>query len=57
MLLFNAYVTGLLKLYDRWLFRHKSRHQLRAMSDGQLKDLGLSRADVDRESTRPFWKA
>ncbi|MCF5376144.1 DUF1127 domain-containing protein, partial [Pseudomonas syringae] len=25
------------------------------MSDGTLKDLGLSRADIQQEAERPFW--
>jgi uncharacterized protein YjiS (DUF1127 family) len=25
------------------------------LSDAMLRDIGLSRADAERESTRPFW--
>jgi uncharacterized protein YjiS (DUF1127 family) len=28
---------------------------LAGMSDEALKDIGLSRADVERETVRPFW--
>lgn len=34
---------------------YRERRALRALSDATLKDIGLSRADVERESGRPFW--
>lgn len=46
----------------RWLERLQRWHQLRherrqlwSLSDAALKDIGLSRADVEREASRPFW--
>ncbi|UFH49501.1 DUF1127 domain-containing protein [Pseudomonas sp. KNUC1026] len=36
-------------------FRWRSRRQLLELSDGQLKDLGLSRADAMSEGSKPFW--
>lgn len=36
-------------------FRWRSRRQLLELSDGQLKDLGLSRADAMGEASKPFW--
>ncbi len=41
----------------RWQDRANQRNRLRTMSDAMLKDLGLSRADVDREVSKPFWLA
>ncbi len=38
-----------------WQDRANQRHQLRSMSDFMLKDLGLTRADVDSEASKPFW--
>ncbi|MEO1330528.1 MAG: DUF1127 domain-containing protein [Pseudomonadota bacterium] len=35
----------------------RERRALRELSDHQLRDLGLSRADVEREAHRPFWDA
>ena len=32
------------------------RRALLEMSDEQLKDIGLSRADVHFEADRPFWR-
>ena len=38
------------------LERRRSRHALLEMSDSQLKDIGLSRAEAFGEANRPFWK-
>ncbi|KPW29708.1 hypothetical protein ALO95_00309 [Pseudomonas syringae pv. antirrhini] len=40
---------------QRWLELHRQRRLLAQMSDGALKDLGLSRADIQQEVERPFW--
>ena len=39
----------------RWHELHRQRRLLAQMSDGALKDLGLSRADILQETERPFW--
>nr|WP_236440095.1 DUF1127 domain-containing protein [Pseudomonas syringae] len=39
----------------RWYELHRQRLFLAQMSDDALKDLGLSRADVQRETELPFW--
>ena len=39
-----------------WLQRSRQRRQLRTLSDNMLKDIGLSRADVDGETSRRFWQ-
>ncbi|KHL67845.1 hypothetical protein SF06_33700 [Pseudomonas flexibilis] len=39
----------------RWKTLHDQRHQLASLSDAMLKDIGLSRADAEREASRPFW--
>lgn len=38
------------------LERRRSRKALLEMSDDQLKDIGLSRADVHNETHKPFWR-
>lgn len=43
------------KLVGRWQELHRQRRLLAQMSDGALKDLGLSRADIQQETERPFW--
>jgi uncharacterized protein YjiS (DUF1127 family) len=39
-----------------WLDRVHRRRTLDRLSDHTLKDIGLSRADADREARRPFWR-
>ncbi|MCP8467297.1 DUF1127 domain-containing protein [Pseudomonas sp. ZM23] len=39
----------------RWRELARQRRLLATMSDEALKDIGLSRADVQEESERPFW--
>ena len=39
----------------RWNQLARQRRQLAMLDDAALKDLGLSRADVQQESERPFW--
>ena len=40
---------------DFALERRRSRKALRELDDRLLKDIGISRADAYRESSRPFW--
>ncbi len=42
-------------LYE-WQRRASERHHLRQLSDHMLKDIGLSRFDVEREAGKPFWR-
>ncbi|TMU23268.1 DUF1127 domain-containing protein [Halomonas sp. ATBC28] len=39
----------------RWYQLRRERDSLRHLSDDMLKDIGISRDDVQRESRRPFW--
>jgi len=39
-----------------WMERYRSRRALSAMTDAQLSDVGLSRADIHREADKPFWR-
>jgi uncharacterized protein YjiS (DUF1127 family) len=36
--------------------RTRQRRALALLDDRLLRDVGLSRADVEREYSRPFWK-
>lgn len=40
---------------SRWYQLSGERACLRQISDAALKDLGLSRADIEAESHRAFW--
>lgn len=39
----------------RWRQLHRERAEMASLSDDRLRDIGLSRCDVRRESARPFW--
>ena len=39
----------------RWQQLYHQRQQLAALSDEMLKDIGVSRADIETESRKPFW--
>jgi uncharacterized protein YjiS (DUF1127 family) len=46
-------------LFDRlgtWRHRARERRMLGAFDDHMLKDIGLSRADIESEVSRPFWR-
>lgn len=45
-------LSGLLTLQRVW----REREQLAELSDATLKDLGLSRADIDAELRKPAWQ-
>lgn len=39
----------------RWEDRRLQRRALLYLSDAMLRDIGLSRADVENETAKPFW--
>lgn len=40
-----------------WQQRLAQRHSLGQLSDTMLSDIGLSRADVELEVSKPFWRS
>lgn len=40
-----------------WQSRSADRTQLGRLDDHMLRDIGLSRADVEREASKPFWRS
>jgi uncharacterized protein YjiS (DUF1127 family) len=40
-----------------WQERAAQRHALATLDARMLRDIGLSRADVQREAAKPFWRA
>ncbi len=47
-------VTWRERLY-RWRQLRRERYALRHLNDDILKDIGINREAVQRESRRPFW--
>jgi uncharacterized protein YjiS (DUF1127 family) len=39
-----------------WHERARQRRHLRSLGDYMLRDIGLSRADVEGEAGKPFWR-
>jgi uncharacterized protein YjiS (DUF1127 family) len=44
-------------LLAEWRRRARSRHELAALCDRCLRDIGVTRYDADREMRKPFWQA
>ena len=45
------------KMVVAWMQRVDSREKLKQMSDRMLKDIGLTREEVDEELRKPFWRS
>jgi uncharacterized protein YjiS (DUF1127 family) len=50
-------LSQVIELAQVWYDRAAQRHALQELSDHQLKDIGLSRADAAREAMKRFWQA
>ena len=47
------------RLFDRafaWLEHTRQRRHLSELDDRLLRDIGVSRAEVEHEISRPFWQ-
>jgi len=49
--------TSILDLAKCFYQRAVQRRRLAAMDDRMLQDIGISRVDALRESSKPFWRA
>jgi uncharacterized protein YjiS (DUF1127 family) len=49
-------VAHIVNVLATWWRAHSDRRHLSAMNDEMLRDVGLSRSDVEREFQRPFWE-
>ena len=43
-------------LIAAWYTRAEQRHQLALLTEHPLRDIGLTRAQVDEELRKPFWQ-
>jgi len=48
--------TPPIKVVATWLHRMDSREKLKVLSDRSLKDIGLTRQQIEREVRKPFWR-
>ena len=49
-------LPNLLSRFRGWRERARGRHLLLQLDDRMLRDVGLSRSDVDRECGKYFWQ-
>ncbi|RTY65754.1 DUF1127 domain-containing protein [Pseudomonas veronii] len=49
-------LSGLFQAIARWQVLRHERRLVATLSDAALKDIGLSRADVEHEAHRHFWE-
>ena len=50
---------SLIRLFDvmfAWQDRSRQRRHLASLDHRLLRDIGLSRVDVEQETTKPFWR-
>jgi uncharacterized protein YjiS (DUF1127 family) len=47
---------SLVELLQAWSARAQERRMLLELDERMLKDIGVTRADVAREATKPFWR-
>jgi uncharacterized protein YjiS (DUF1127 family) len=50
-------LVRLVDLVLTWQDRARERRELGRLTDRDLNDIGLSRAEITREAAKPFWHA
>lgn len=45
-----------LDILRTWQQRHCTRRDLPSLNDRLLQDIGISRAETEREASQPFWQ-
>ena len=53
----SALIVNAMDTVLDWQDRARQRHRLGEMDDHLLRDIGLSRADLEYEAAKPFWRA
>jgi uncharacterized protein YjiS (DUF1127 family) len=51
----TAAVQSMVRTWRRWRARRRQREAFARIEERDLRDLGLSRWDVERELKKPFW--
>jgi uncharacterized protein YjiS (DUF1127 family) len=50
-------IARLVEMMQEWRDRSRQRRHLASMDHHMLRDIGLSTADVERETHKPFWRS
>jgi len=48
-------ISGAIETLLVWRERRRERRDLASLNDQMLHDVGLTRADIEREYRKPFW--
>ena len=54
--LFKSDAGELFALLTKWQRRAAMRQHIRTLDRRMLKDIGISRADIEAEAQKPFWR-
>jgi uncharacterized protein YjiS (DUF1127 family) len=52
----SKYLQSLAKACQVWRRRSQTRRPLKALSDHQLREIGVRRAEAVVEADKPFWR-
>lgn len=52
-----AFIVAATETVIVWRLRSRQRALLATLDDRMLRDLGVSRAEAQREADKPFWEA
>ena len=52
----TAAARSLMRTLRVWRARHRERHMFELVEERDLRDVGLSRWEFDRELAKPFWR-
>jgi uncharacterized protein YjiS (DUF1127 family) len=52
-----ASIVEISDLVLKWLQRKRERRQLGGLGEHMLRDIGVSRVEVEQEVSKPFWRA
>lgn len=53
----HTILASIADAFSAWQERASQRRTLARLDDRLLRDMGLSRADVEHEVSKPFWQA
>lgn len=53
----SVWAVEIAVVVSKWTMRRRTRATLRDLTDAQLADIGLTRAQALSESSRVFWRA